>query len=145
MRLATFIDMRYLQRCNLDFQIDMQKLAHLMSSLIERHSDQPVTMARTIVVSSIPVNVAQQDLQQIDRLMSFYHKLKHFPFFEVITLPMNHYGYRLRREDRHQSNSLDEREFIPVEKGVTSTITVRMMELLYRDRAIDAACVGFWG
>lgn len=145
MRLGTFVDLSYLRQSNIDFQIDMKKLSILTQKLAEEHlsngTKKQISIAKTVVVGSIPTNVAYEDQTFVDKLKTFYNVISTFPCFEVIAVPIDYHGYHMRYEDRQKSQNVMERSFSAVEKAVDTTIVVRMLELMHRDHAVDVACV----
>ena len=145
MRLATFLDMSYIKCCKVDFQVDFKKLVNKIATITQNHfgdnGSQDLTIVRNIVVASIPMNVTADDYYLTNRLQSLYNILATFPNFEVKVIPVDYCGYHLHKENRNNSTNPYERDFSPHEKEVDTYLVTRIMELFYRDRAIDTACV----
>jgi len=145
MRLVTFIDMSYVRKCSKGFKIDYKKLVPFLQSKAETFLSngvkRQITKAQTIVVGTIPVNVAPEDSGVTESSERFFNALRRLPCFEVHTLELDYHGYHINRDERLKSQNPSERSFFPTEKGVDSTLVVRMMELQHLHHAMDCACV----
>lgn len=138
MRMAIFIDMSYLRQCD-DWHVDMRKLPLVIKSSIEEKIGTTTNLVKVVAVGSMPENVSATD--NLEGFYNFHSTLKSIDLYEVIINPIDYHGFRLHREDRLLSDYGPEREFIPFEKGVDTALVTRMLELYYRDRAIDVCCV----
>lgn len=138
MRLGIFIDLSYLRQCD-EWQVDMRKLPSLIKSVIEEKTNTSLDVTKVVAVGSIPTNCSNEDT--ISGFNVFFDTLRTMDLFEVIALPIDYKGFRLNKSARQLSSNQQERDFIPHEKGVDTSVVTRILELYYRDKAMDVCCV----